>query len=211
MYLASVQLLVEGMSFFTISGLKFVLFKNYLTILLALVTFYFTFKLYRFSQLILLALAIVVTLKGFLSLSSSFNKLALAFNFIYLMFAFFFYTDWELFLDSASSSPNYSELDLEKQTRFPILGKFIQGSEEVIFHLTNLDEKGCFVLFENVDDFKLGTKGFIKINYEMVEFSSEVECVTLYDKGAGFNYISQNSRRDLSGLYQVCLERGIFN
>jgi hypothetical protein len=43
-------------------------------------------------------------------------------------------------------------------------------------------------------------------------FSSSVKSVAQYENGMGFEFkLNKNNPRSLSGLYNVCLERGFFS
>jgi hypothetical protein len=121
-----------------------------------------------------------------------------------------------LFNLSASHNPNFQGIDLEKKSRFKIKG--IVKSPEGInypFYLTNLDTKSCFVLFEEnnlSNSIKLETKLNLEIQYSGVVFNSSVKSVAQYENGMGFEFkVDKNNPRSLSGLYNVCLERGLFS
>jgi hypothetical protein len=211
-FLFSIQTLTAGSGFFNINALKLILKENYLTILLGVFSFYSCFKFHKLSKFAVLLLTVIISLKTFIILSSSFNKLVLGLDFIFIMFSFYFYTEWELFLDQAATTPRFSKHDCEKKSRFPISGKVILEGDAIPFQLTNIDEKGCFVLLSNKDEFKVkfGEKVKIEVNFENVVFQSSAMYLSKYENGFGFSFESDHkNRRSLSGLYQVCLDRGL--
>lgn len=212
LFLFAVQTLTAGIGFFNLKALKTILKENYLTILVGIIAFYFCFKVKKYSKYLLLFFMVVVSLKTFFILSSSFNKLVLGLDFIFIMFSFYFFTEWELFLDQAATSPNFTTYDCEKESRFPITGQLVLASELIPFRLTNIDEKGCFILLSNEYQLKLnfGDELLIKVQYENVEFESLAIYLSRYENGYGFSFdTSIKNRRSLSGLYQVCLDRGL--
>jgi hypothetical protein len=213
-YLASVQSLIGNISLFSFVALKEFLKHNYLTIFVGLTTLYLIFRFNKISIWAFILLSFMIAFKSFIFLSMSFNKLVLSLNFIYIIFAFYFYTDWELFLESAGNTPNYQTNDLEIESRFTICGHLKnQNQDNVEFKLTNIDKRSCFVLFADRETkINIGDKYTMTINYENVVFESEIECISLYGFGAGFTFLKEeNNLRDLSGLYKVCLDRGLYN
>jgi len=211
-FLFAIQTLTVGVGVFNLKALKLILKDNYLTILVGLFTFFLCFKFKKYSKYAVLFFMIIVSLKTFFILSSSFNKLVLGLDFIFIMFSFYFYTEWELFLDQAATTPQYSKYDCEKESRFPICGQLILEENVIPFKLTNIDERGCFVLLSNNQDFKLNFGEVVKIEvlFENVTFQSVATYLSKYENGYGFSFEKDHkNRRSLSGLYQVCLDRGL--
>lgn len=212
MFLFSIQTLTSGVGFFNAKALLLVLKSNYLTILIGVITFYSCFRFMKMSKYAVLIFMILISAKTFFILSTSFNKLVLGLDFIFIMFSFYFYTEWELFLDQAATTPNFSTSDCEKESRFPIVGSLIKDGQAYKFNLTNIDEAGCFIYADKNDQLKLsfGEKILIEVEYENVLFKSIGTCLSIYDRGFGFSFERDvKNRRSLSGLYQVCLDRGI--
>lgn len=212
-FLLSIHALSVADFLFNKTFLIMTLKENYLTILVGLLAIYSVYNFKKISQYLLLIFLFFVVVKSFIFLSTSFNKLVLGLNFIYIVFSFYFFTQWELFTQAAYNNSNFTLNDLELKTRFPIEGKIVlnDGTENKIF-LTNIDEEGCFVVSMN-DEIQttLEIECQIIIPYEGVEFKSIGKCVSRYGNGAGFRLINNdNNLRSLSGLYQVCLERGLF-
>lgn len=174
----------------------------------------------RNSEKMLLLCLIVMTAKNFIMLAASFNKLILGLNFIYLIFAFYFFVVWELEVEKASFNPLFSKRDLEKESRFHLKGQIesVTDGSLVDVSVTNIDENGCFVLFS--DTYKLPLKFntsatyYLKTKYEGVEFFHEARAISSYDRGLGLEFIQLNNTKkqpDWSDLCKVCLERGLFN
>ena len=154
-------------------------------------------------------------------LAASFNKLILGLNFVYLIFAFYFFITWELETAKASFNPLFSKRDLEKETRFHLQGQIenmTTGSAALTIFITNIDEKSCFALLDSTNDpnAKLDSSAQyrLKATYEGVEFLHDAELVSSYDRGVGLEFKQvkkENYQLDWSDLYKVCLERGQFN
>ena len=211
-FLLAVSGLSNGVSLLVPKSALINLKLNYLTILIGFLALFWVFKFKKFSHLLLLLFIVMVVIKSFFYLSFSFNKLVLGLNFIYVLFAFYFFTVWELFCLEAANNPNFSANDLEKKIRFDIEGTMNVREEQLTFYLTNIDSNSCFVLFEDFSkaQLKLNELVHIQINYEGVFFESNAKCISLYDKGCGFSFKeNMDNLRSLSGLYNVCLERGI--
>lgn len=155
--------------------------------------------------------------KNFILLSSSFNKLTLALNFIYLVFAFYFFVTWELEIGLASFNPHFSKYDLEKDSRFKLEGKITSINDEVNAIkgcITNLDNESCFLILSENSDFEINTqkKYRLEISYEGVTFVQNAKLVATYDRGIGLVFEEdKNNRVSWSELHKVCLERGLFS
>jgi hypothetical protein len=100
------------------------------------------------------------------------------------MFSFYFYTEWELFLDQAATTPLFSKYDCEKESRFPISGNIIIENKLFPFKLTNIDENGCFALLSEDNEFalKFGESVKIEVNFENVLFQSSAVYLSKYEK-----------------------------
>ena len=172
-------------------------------------------KIKKFSEIILMLSLIVIVGKSFILLSASFNKLTLVLNFVYLVFAFYFFITWELEVALASFNPKFNSSDLEKESRFRIkaiisANKNGENAEEVI--ITNIDEGSCFLLLSNTSSFnrKKSKKYFLESTYEGVCFRHTARLVSSYDRGIGLVFDhSPDLRYSWSELYKVCLERGL--
>ena len=80
--------------------------------------------------------------------------------------------------------------------------------------LTNIDNDGCFVMNNSETrllDLKFQEYVRLEVEYEKVVFKSDAICVSRFIDGLGFEFIEKKDLRSMSGLYQVCLERGLFN
>lgn len=213
-YLQAISSLTAGNSLFSLVSLKSFVVDYYLTLFLALVAGYMVTTLKKFSEWMLLACLIVIVGKTFVLLSGSFNKLTLALNFIYLLFAFYYFVTWEVEVGLACFNPHFSKQDLEKETRFKITGKVSDnesGENSIEVHLTNLDEVSCFLLLPQDHSFDYSrSEYFLEAIYEDVHFKHTAELVSKYDRGIGLMFIkAPNNRATWSELYKVCLERGL--
>lgn len=110
-------------------------------------------KIKKHSDKMLLICLAMITGKNFIMLAASFNKLILGLNFIYLIFAFYFFVTWELEIAKASFNPLFSKRDLEKETRFHLKGQVENVTTGTCWDvlITNIDENGCFALFASSD------------------------------------------------------------
>lgn len=211
-FISSIQALSQGVSLFTIGTVKQVVIRNYIVFVMFFITLISISKFRRFSQWFLLCFNIMVVFKTFIFLAEGFNKLVLGLNFIYLLFSFYFFTNWELFVLKAANNPMYSDLDLEKNSRFNIRGHFEKSNGEMIatFLLTNIDEESCFVLLDSVEPNFQEKEVRIIINYENVQFTSMAEVVSSTKDGIGFSFLEpKKDLRSLSGLYKICRQRGL--
>lgn len=211
-FVSSIDAIAHGEFLFAKVFLTKVLLSNYLIFLVGFLSLYFVIKFLRFSEWIMLTFLILVVGKSFYFLTFSFNKLILGLDFLYLFFAFYFFTSWDLFVNSAIHLPRFSKNDLEKETRYSIKGRIVNANSDFSnCLLTNIDEEGCFVMLQ--DDHLIP---FLNGNYRLeveldsVLFQSEVKVVSIYDKGLGLQFLisGKNELRSLSGLYQICLQRG---
>jgi hypothetical protein len=188
---------------------------HYIIIGFTLLTGYMVFKLKKHSAIILLACLILIVGKNFILLSDSFNKLTLVLNFIYLVFAFYFFITWELEVGLASFNPQFSSYDLEKESRFhlpAIISSDAEGEDSVQALITNIDQESCFLLMPKNSPLELDPTRlyFLESNYEGVRFRHSARLVSSYDRGIGLIFdISSDARVSWSELYKVCLERGI--
>jgi hypothetical protein len=219
-YLQAIYSLSRGESILNIEALKAFFENHYVILAVNLVTIYMVVKIKKHSdKMLLLCLALIVG-KNFIMLAASFNKLILGLNFIYLIFAFYFYVTWELEIAKASFNPLFTKRDLEKDTRFTIKGQIENLSNATIVDmlLTNIDENGCFALIASTNDpmAKLDTSAQYRLRatYEGVEFIQEAELISSYDRGVGLEFKqlkTANHQLDWSELHKVCRERGLFN
>ncbi len=221
-YLQAIYSLSKGISLLSLEETK-AFFTNHSFILaLTAVTLYMIIKIKKHSDKMLLLCLSVITAKNFIMLAASFNKLILGLNFVYLIFAFYFFVTWELEIAKASYNPNFSENDLEKESRFQLKGKIenADGAEAFEVHITNIDENSCFALInkENTALFIAQLKNnevyLLTAEYEGVEFTHKAQLTSTYDRGIGLDFIKENKtdmRLNWSDLYKVCLERGFFS
>ncbi len=214
-YLQAVYSLSIGKSLFSLALVSSFLANHYLILSLTLFTAFMILKIKKFSALLLLACLIVIVGKSFFLLSSSFNKLTLVLNFVYLVFAFYFFITWEQEVGLASYNPKFSKNDLEKETRFNLQAKLLTVDDQlegVSALITNIDEASCFLLLQGAPGFRLNPsrKYLLESTYEGVRFQQIARVVSSYDRGVGlvFNE-SPDSRYSWKALYKVCLERGI--
>jgi Ca2+/Na+ antiporter len=218
-YLQAIYSLSRGESIFTVDALKSFFLNHYLILAVTVLTIFMISTLKKQSDKLLLFCLILITSKNFIMLAASFNKLILGLNFIYLIFAFYFFVTWELEMAKASYNPLFSHRDLEKESRFHLAGKMENMSTGAIIKvlITNIDEDGCFVLLASEDIEAVKSKGHFKLTaeYEGVEFIHEATMLSSYDRGVGLEFIKNEkpvkNQLDWSELYKVCLERGLFN
>lgn len=212
-YLQAISSLSEGLSLFTLESLKSFFLNNYIILILTLIASYLVLKLKKHSEWVLLVCLIAIVGKSFILLSGSFNKLTLVLNFLYLVFAFYYFVSWELEVSLACFNPNFSKLDLEKESRFPLKGRISDnenGLNAIDVHISNIDEQSCFLLLPKVAQLPAGTEFYLDSMYEGVHFRHKASLVSKYDRGVGLMFLkTSNTRATWSELYKVCLERGI--
>jgi hypothetical protein len=154
-------------------------------------------------------------------LTISFSKIILIFNFLFLVFAFYFFVSWEVETGKACFNPNFSSNDIEKDNRFPIKGFLLIGEDVTKNYpitVTNLNEDSCFILFESKEMFKEAftnpqlKSSIVKLKaiFSEVDFEANGQVITSYDRGIGLIFKNDtNNKLNWSELYKVCLERGI--
>lgn len=214
-YLQAIYSLSNGRTFFSLDSLRTFFSSHYLILALTVVTSYMIVKIKKFSEIFLLINLIIIVGKSFILLSDSFNKLTLVLNFIYLIFAFYFFITWELEVALASFNPKFSSHDLEKETRFKIgalISTDAEGEDTIPALITNIDLYSCFLLLPvnstlMIDPSRLY---FLESNFEGVRFRQSARVVSVYDRGIGLYFDEPlDARVSWSELYKVCLERGI--
>lgn len=219
-YLQAIYSLSRGESALDVGTVQFFLKNHYLILAVNLVTIYMVINIKKHSDKMLLLCLSLIAGKNFIMLAASFNKLILGLNFVYLIFAFYFFVTWELEIAKASFNPLFSKRDLEKDTRFHIKGQIenVTDNFRVDVFVTNIDEKGCFALIasNNEGEVKLdpSTQYRLKATYEGVEFIHNAQLISSYDRGVGLEFKTNetsNHQLDWSDLHKVCLERGLFN
>ena len=219
-YLQAIYSLSRGESVLSVEAIKSFLQNHYFILIVNLITSLMIIKVKKYSDKMLFFCLALITGKNFIMLAASFNKLILILNFIYLIFAFYFYITWELELVKASFNPLFSKRDLEKENRFHLKAQIehISNGAQLDVVVTNIDEFGCFVLLSPVNiptkEFYSSDNGILKTVYEGVEFSHEAQLISRYDRGVGleFKHVQKDySELNWSDLYKVCLERGLFN
>lgn len=214
-YLQAIYSLSNGRTIFSMLSLRSFFLDHYLIIALTAVTTFMVLKIKKFSEFFLLFCLIAIAGKSFVLLSSSFNKLTLVLNFIYLVFAFYFFITWELEVALASFNPKFSTHDLEKESRFKLSGMIssdAEGEDSVPVLITNIDMESCFLLLpkDSTLDLNVSKLYFLESNYEGVRFRHSARLVSTYDRGIGLLFLkSADSRVSWSELYKVCLERGL--
>lgn len=219
-YLQAIYSLSRGESILNIEALKTFLKNHYLILAVNLITIFMVIKIKKHSDKMLLLCLTLIAGKNFIMLAASFNKLILGLNFVYLIFAFYFFVTWELEIAKASFNPLFTRRDLEKDTRFHLKGQMenvTNGSVTDVL-VTNIDENGCFALIAATNDpgLKLESSAQyrLKANYEGIEFIQEAELISSYDRGVGLEFKrvkTPDYQLDWSELYKVCLERGLFS
>lgn len=169
----------------------------------------------KYSAVMLFVCLSAIVGKNFILLSDSFNKLTLALNFIYLVFAFYFFITWELEVGLASFNPKFSTHDLEKDSRFKLRASIYASEGEdgrIESLITNIDEESCFLLLPQAMNLGLNSskKYVLESIYEGVHFRHNARLVSCYDRGIGLVFEdSPDARVSWSELYKVCLERGL--
>ena len=218
-YLQAIYSLSHGESLLNLASVKSFLVNHYIILLVNIFTIFAIVNVKKHSDKVLLLCLALITGKNFIMLAASFNKLILGLNFFYLIFAFYFFVVWELEIAKASYNPHFSQIDLEKESRFHLAGKIENlGNGEVVEALiTNIDENSCFVLLQSNDQVtKLdpSARYHLVAEYEGVTFVHKAVLVSLYDRGVGLEFEREKSKYpslNWSDLYKVCLERGLFN
>jgi hypothetical protein len=210
-YLLVVYAFSHGASFNSHSNLISFLLNNLVVILLFPFVVYSVYKYTSFAKYLLFIFFAIILTTSFVLLSASFNKLILGLNFAYALFAFYFFTSWEIERSEAGYNPMFAANDLEKITRFPIQGIIYSGDRSKFekIYLTNIDEYSCFVLLDK-SSFS-NEKSVMEITFDGVVFSSKVMPVSQYDQGMGLRFIdSVESPWSLTELCKICRERGLF-
>ena len=211
-YLQAVYSLSKRVSIFGLESLHALVYENWFILAIVALTIFSIVKVKKSSDKLLLAALVLISGKNFILLSGSFNKLVLALNFIYLIFAFYFFITWELLVNKASFNPLFSKHDLEKEARFNIKA-VLKGptNQQVEGLVTNIDEQSCFIYIPHPEK-KLNTKGQFELTaiYEGISFTQPALIVSRYDQGYGLELLRANNGPSWSDLYKVCLERGLF-
>lgn len=217
-YLQAIYSLSRGISILSMRSLQTFFTNHYLIFSLTILTIFMVGTIKKHSDKLLLLCLILITGKNFIMLAASFNKLILGLNFIYLIFAFYFFVTWELEIAKAAYNPLFSKRDLEKETRFHLKGQMESLDTGVVVDvlITNIDEYGCFVIISENDitNFKVSKGNYkLKALYEDIEFVHVAFILSTYDRGVGLEFDKGDSdnRLNWSELYKVCLQRGLFN
>lgn len=220
-YLQAIYSLSQGQSVLNLASIKSFFNHHYLIFTLTVVTIYMVLNIKKHSDKVLLFCLAVITGKNFIMLATSFNKLILGLNFIYLIFAFYFFVTWELEIAKASYNPKFSDNDLEKGTRFNIKGQIenTENGERFEVLVTNIDHNSCFTLIDSphanelISSLNPHGKYRLIAEYENVKFTHLAELASTYDRGLGLNLVKESyplTQLNWSDLYKVCLERGLF-
>lgn len=213
-YLQAIHSLAIGRSLFSFISLRSFALDHYFVLTLTAITGYMVSKVKKYSEVFLLICLIVIIGKSFFLLSDSFNKLTLILNFIYTVFAFYFFITWELEVGQASFNPNFTSNDLVKEARFKLGGVIrLDGDQEsaVPVHVTNIDQESCFLLLPEGVNINLDPAAIYSLesNFEGVRFQNQARLVSSYDRGIGLIFSKPTDARvSWSELYKVCLERG---
>lgn len=219
-YLQAIYSLSRGESILNVEALKSFFKNHYIILAVNLITIYMVVKIKKHSDKMLLLCLSLIAGKNFIMLAASFNKLILGLNFVYLIFAFYFFVTWELEIAKASFNPLFSRRDLEKDTRFHLKGQIenVTNGTSTDVLVTNIDENGCFALIASHADpstkLESSAQYRLRAHYEGVEFIQDAELISSYDRGVGleFKHVAASAHQlDWSELHKVCLERGLFN
>ena len=194
-YLQAVYSLSKRVSIFGLESLHALVYENWFILAIVALTIFSIVKVKKSSDKLLLAALVLISGKNFILLSGSFNKLVLALNFIYLIFAFYFFITWELLVNKASFNPLFSKHDLEKEARFNIKA-VLEGptNQQVEGLVTNIDEQSCFIYIPHPEK-KLNTKGQFELTaiYEGISFTQPALIVCRYDQGYGLELLRANN------------------
>mgnify|MGYP003395571728 CR=1 FL=1 len=117
-FLQAIFSLSAGQTILSLRSLNSFFLEHYIIITTTVIAMFMVINLKKYSEFAVLVCLSLIVSKNFILLSSSFNKLTLALNFIYLIFAFYFFVTWELEIGLASFNPHFSKYDLEKESRF---------------------------------------------------------------------------------------------
>lgn len=219
-YLQAIYSLSRGESILSVEAIKTFFKNHYLILSVNLITIFMIVKIKKHSDKMLFICLAMITGKNFIMLAASFNKLILGLNFLYLIFAFYFFITWELEIAKASFNPLFSKRDLEKDTRFHLKGQIenVNDGTSVEVLVTNIDENGCFALIASINEQAVildsSVSYRLKAHYEGIEFLHEAQLISSYDRGVGLEFKQvqkEDYQPDWSDLYKVCLERGLFN
>ncbi len=219
-YLQAIYSLSQGQSVLNLTSVKSFFSNHYLILALTVMTIYMIVNIKKHSDKVLMFCLAMISGKSFIMLATSFNKLILGLNFIYLIFAFYFFVTWELEIAKASYNPSFSKNDLEKNTRFNLKGKIEdEKGESFDVLVTNIDHNSCFTLIDTPSPHELisslNPRGKYRLiaEYEGIKFTHLAELTSTYDQGIGLNLVREKEPATLlnwSDLYKVCLERGLF-
>ncbi len=216
-YLQTIYSLSYGISAISLDSFQLFFTNHYFIFFSGLVTVMMVMSGKKHSDKVLLVFLCLVTGKNFILLASSFNKMILILNFIYLVFAFYFYMSWDVEISKACFNPLFTRNDLEKSNRFSLEGRILDSNQNVLEEVTvsNIDENSCFVILKNHSSATtLKGREFVLVSIlEGVEFRSQARLTTVYDLGFGFELLfdKNNTKPEWSELYKVCLERGLYN
>lgn len=212
-YLQAIDSLSTGSSLLTLQSLLSFIHGHYLILAISLLAIYRVVMLRSYSVWFLLLSLCLIVAENFILLSGSFNKLTLVLNFAYLLFAFYFYVSWEIEVGQACFNPRFKNIDLEKESRFPMIADFsTKGSDTPALkvRITNIDDESCFLLLAPEASIELSSKKIYLLSTELegVKFVHEARLVSLYDRGVGLVLVArERNRASWSDLYKVCLER----
>ena len=216
-YLEAISSLAVGDSLFSLARLRDFFVNHYIVLASTLLSIYTALKFKKYSQWVLLANVVLIAGENFILLSGSFNKLILVLNFIYVIFAFYYYIIWELEVELACFNPKFTRFDLAKEVRFPLKAYLIsegEGLKKISVHLTNIDDQSCFVLLDQsaLDEVSPKDKYQLLLDFDGVEFTTKAFVVSRYDRGYGLMFEKRKSglnQPNWSDLYHVCRERGL--
>lgn len=218
-YMHALDCLAYGVSIASFEAMNLINYKHVFIWFLVLMSFFSIFFVRKHSEKFLLATLIFVSLKNFMLLSYSFNKLILLLDFVYLLFAFYFYVAWELETKRACFRPRFSKNDLEKESRAILSGELLVDGKSWPIHLSNLDENSCFLILkekltsQELKEVLESDEIYVASMLEEVNFKQKIRISAKYDRGLGVEFLNNqkdNSTYDYPNLYKICLERGYF-
>lgn len=175
----------------------------------------------KISEKWLLFFICVSIFRGFLLLTSNFNKIILILNFVYIFFAFYFYIAWEVELKRSCYNPNFQKNDLNKHQRFPLEGMLKIDGQNFACHVSNIDETSLFVIFKDgppreIKNLLANSEAEVSVQIDHIFFTQQVSVIGQYDLGLGLSYLKNkkdpNSTKtyDFAQLYEILIDRGLF-
>lgn len=166
------------------------------------------YKSHGVSVKILSFYLILIAAMSLIQLGRSTNKLVLIAAFVYVIFAIYYYYQWNIESEMAAYTPNFSKYDLDKSKRFHLSVNVETKNGDYVGKLTNLDENSLFVRFDNDVHLENLEMVSLKSTLDEVSFHSKGRVCTYFDQGYGI-VVEENTQDRFSWkqFYSVVAER----